>query len=161
MSMMGSEITEAFLKVFDAIDECVEEIRYALRKEAARSMDAIVKEALLFQKELEEKMPKPTDPLKLRSECLVFLRDYGIKESLKGTEYLISILLSHKSEENLKLKEIYQVAADKYQVNLSQVRGSIRGAVQEIAEEDNVSTKEVVYMIMRDWEFYKQDKGLN
>ena len=161
MSMMGNEITEAFLKVFEAIDECVEEIRFALRKEAARNMDAIVEKALLFQKELEENMPKPTNPLKLRSECLVFLRDYGIKESLKGTEYLISILLAHRSDENLKLKEIYQVAADKYQVNLSQVRGSIRGAIQEIAEQDNVSTKEVVYMIMRDWEFYKQDKGLN
>lgn len=158
--MMGNEITEAFLKVFDAIDECVEDIRNALRKEAIRHMDNIVTNALLFQKELEERIPKPTDPLKLRSECLVFLRDYGIKESRKGTEYLISILLAHRSDENLKLKEIYQVAADKYQVSLSQVRGSIRGAIQEIAEEDEASTKEVVYMIMRDWEFYKQDKGL-
>ena len=155
---MFDEISKSFQKVYDAIDEWVEEVREILKQEAHQVLRQTIYEASKFKEELAKKKVKAMNT-DLRSECITFLRDYGVKESYKGTEYLIYTLLAHRSSDNIKLGDLFKEISDVYGINVNTVRASFVSAVKSV-DEEYMTAKESLYTIMRDWEIYKQDKEL-
>lgn len=154
---MFDDISKSFQKVYDAIDEWVEEVREILKQEAHQVLRQTIYETSKFKEELNKK--KNVNPNTLRNECVTFLRDYGVKESYKGTEFIIYILLNHRSIENLKISTLVKEIANKYDTPINSVRANLRRAL-EFIDENYSTAKDSLYSILRNWEIHKQDKGL-
>lgn len=156
---MIDDISKAFQKVFDAIDEFTEYLNDTLKQRAHESLRLTLRDVAQFEKELEESKAKNINPNILRNECVTFLRDYNIKESYKGTEFVIYILLNHRSTENLKISELIKEIVKIYKTPEHSVRGNLNNALKSV-DEEFITAKESLYAIMRDWELYKQEKEL-
>lgn len=154
---MFDDISKSFQKVYDAIDEWVEEVREILKQEAHQVLRQTVYEVSKFKEELNKK--KIVNPVTLRNECVTFLRDYGVKESYKGTEYIIYILLNHRSSDILKLSGLVDEIVKEYNAPKHSVRANLTRALEYI-DENFVTPKDSLYTLIRDWEIYKQDKEL-
>ena len=152
---MIEDISKEFQKVFDAIDEFTDYLNDTLKQRT----QAYLRDSLCQVVNLEKKLEKKKTNDNLRSECITFLRDFGIKESYKGTEYLIYTLLTYNSSDNVSLKELYKELAQKYNINIHSIRITFVNALKSV-DDEYMTTKDSLYAIMRDWEIYKQDKGL-
>ena len=155
---MKEEISKEFQVVLDAIDTCAEHIKTLLRARVSQWMSDVIKETNKFQEKLNNSI-KMVDPKELRNECITFLRDYNIKESYKGTEFVIYILLNHRSTENLKISELVKEIVKTYKTPEHSVRANLNNALKSV-DEEFITAKESLYAIMRDWELYKQEKEL-
>jgi hypothetical protein len=132
---MFDEISKSFQKVYDAIDEWVEEVREILKQEAHQVLRQTIYEASKFKEELDKKKNiKIANPITLRNECVTFLRDYGVKESYKGTEYIIYILLNHRSSDILKLSGLVDEIVKEYNAPKHSVRANLNRALEYIDE---------------------------
>ena len=156
--MITSDVEKEFQAVFDAIDTCAEHIKTLLRARVSQWMSDVIKETNKFQEKLNNSI-KMVDPKELRNECITFLRDYNIKESYKGTEFVIYILLNHRSTENLKISELVKEIVKIYKTPEHSVRGNLNNALKSVNEEF-ITPKECLYFLLREWELYKQEKEL-
>ena len=124
-------------------------------------MSDVVKETNKFQEKLNASI-KMVDPKELRNECITFLRDYNIKESYKGTEFVIYALLNHHSSENIKIANLVDEIIEVYKIppyGCHSVRGNLNNALKSVNEEF-ITPKECLYFLLREWELYKQEKEL-
>ena len=159
--MITSDVEKEFQAVFDAIDNCAERIKILLRAKVSQWMSDVVKETNKFQEKLNASI-KMVDPKELRNECITFLRDYNIKESYKGTEFVIYALLNHHSSENIKISKLVDEIIEVYKIppyGCHSVRGNLNNALKSVNEEF-ITPKECLYFLLREWELYKQEKEL-
>lgn len=156
---MINDINKAFQKIFDAIDEFTEYLNDTLKQRAQESLRLTIRDVEQFEKELSESRTKVINPNIFRSECVTFLRDYNIKESYKGTEFVIYILLNHHSSENLKLSSLVKEIDAIYETPIHSIRANLVRALESIGEEFT-TPKDTLYYLLREWELYKQEKGL-
>ena len=155
---MNQKMEETLKKINNIIDEFVEYVGDMLRQRAQESLRLLVRDASQFEEELKDKKIRMQN-IDLRSECITFLRDFGIKESYKGTEYLIYTLLTYRSSDNVKLNYLYKEIASVYNISDTTIRSSLIGVLKSV-DDEYITAKESLFVIMRDWEIYKQDKGL-
>ena len=156
--MIMNDVEKEFQVVFDAIDTCAEHIKTLLKAAVSQRMNEVIEEVNKFELQMKERI-KVFDPEALRSECITFLRDYGVKESYKGTEFLIYILLNHRSTENLKLSALVKEIASVYKTPEHSIRANLNRALEYI-DNDFITAKESLYTMLREWEIYKKDKEL-
>jgi hypothetical protein len=159
---MKDKINNAFIRFYarmnDIMEDCVKEITEAVGEDLKEFELSILENVEKLKNEISNKH-KVVSKEELRSECVTFLRDFGVKESYKGTEYLIYVLLNHRSSDVMNLSKLYEEISAEYLISSHTIRASFVSALKSV-DEEYVTPKESLYTIMRDWETYKKDKEL-
>lgn len=156
--MITSDVEKEFQAVFDAIDTCAEHIKTLLRARVSQWMNEVIEEANKFEVQLKERI-KICDPENLRLECVSFLRNAGVKDSFKGTEHLIYILLNHSCEGSPKFQTLCEDVSGKYNTPIAKVRSNLINVLRSFGD-PYATPKDALFAVMRDWAFYKKERGL-
>ena len=155
---MKEEINREFQVVLDAVETCAEHIKFLFKVKVSELMNEVIEEANKFELQLKEKI-KVFDPENLRTECILFLRDKGVKDSFKGTEHLIYILLNYSYKGSPKFQTFCEDISNEYDVPITKVRSNLINVLRSFGD-PYATSKDALFTVMRDWEIYKKERGL-